>query len=301
MKCRLVLVLAFIAVVSGCTSNSLTDTTLDTSNIPEDELKTYTIETGDSSATEIKKLLSLRLKDAGISHSIDRLEQNSTETGQLQLQVKKGENITDLLDSGEFEAVLKFNAEEINEFRYNGSSGEQVFTVEKSGEEYVFGERTYQESEEFKLSGREAYFEDGELNVVAYSSEDITSAGNQRIRGRPNGYQATARLTLSSSAADHFNAILQNYDVSEESRTGGEFLQRSDGERAMMYFRLNGETVQTLTISHTLKERRIDTPRIAMMEETEEEVRAKMSQIKSIIASGKLPEDVQIREKDNEG
>lgn len=300
MKSRLVLVLAFIAVVSGCTSNSLTDTTLDTSNIPEDELKTYTIETGDSSATEVRNIISLRLKDAGISHSIERLEQNTTETGHLELQVKKGENITGLLDSGEFEAVLKFNAEEINEFRYNDSSGEQVFNVEKSGDEYVFGERTYRESEEFKLKGREAYFEEGELIVRAYSSEDITSAGNQRTMSRPNGYQATARLTLSSDAADHFNALLQNYEVSEESRTGGEFLRRSDDERAMMYFRLNGETVQTLTISDTLKERRIDTAQIALTAETEEEVKSEMSQIKSIIASGKLPEDVQIREKDEE-
>lgn len=297
MEARVLLVLFAVIVVSGCTSTGPTDTTLDTDTLSQDEITTYTIDTGSSPAQQVRDVIETRLTEADISHSIEGMEQNSSEPGQLELQVESAKNfsaqrqrIEKLLEPGSFEAVLKFDVAGRDQLQYGNSSDSETFSIGQNQDGYLFNGETYQEGEEFNFSGRRAYFEDGELNVVAYTGEDIVNTGDQRLMPSGRGIQMSATMTLSQDASHHFQSLLQSYSKAEESS----YLERSDGENAMIYLRLDGETFQSLTIPEYFKESRTTEVQIALTGETEEEVKEKMMEIRSKVVSGKMPEDVEI-------
>lgn len=305
MKARLMLVLLSVIVVSGCTSTGPTDTEVYSDTLQQGEITTYTVDTGNSSAQQVKSVLGARLSNAEIAHSIEGMEQNSTESGQLELQVEKVKNssaqhqrIKELLEPGKFEAILKFSASEAGELIYETESGNKTFNIEQNPDSYVFDGETYQEGEEFNFRGRKAYFEDGELNIVAYTGDDIVGGGDERMRAqRTSGFQMMARITLSEDAAQHFHNLLDNYRVPDESRYSSG-LERSDGETAKLYQKMDGESFQSLTITESLKETRTRTVSITLTAETEEKVRNKMDKIRAKITSGKLPEDVEMEKVD---
>jgi hypothetical protein len=297
MKARLILVLLSVALVSGCTSTGPADTSLNPDTLSQEEVTTYTVDTGAASAQEVRDVLEARLSDAGIPHSMDRVEGNSSDSGLLEIKVESTRNLSaqrdrieELLEPGRFEAGLKFSASGREQLQYGEGSGSETFSIGQNQDGYVFEGETYREGEEFSFRGRRAYFDDGELNMVAYTSDGIVSAGDQRAMSGRRGVQITARLTLSQNASDHFYSLLQSYRMTEDSS----YLEKTDGEPAKVHFRLDNETFQSLTMSTYLRESRTRNVQLSMSGETEEEAREKMNRIRSKIVSGKLPEGVEI-------
>jgi hypothetical protein len=299
MKARLILVLLSVALVSGCTSSGPADTSLNPDTLSQEEVTTYTVDTGAASAQEVRHVVEARLSNAGISHSIDGVEGNSSDSGLLELKVESAGNssaqrdrIKELLQPGKFEAVLRFSTAGRDEIRYGNGSDMETFSIGRNQDEYVFGGDTYREGEEFSFKGRSAYFEDGELKVVAYNGDDIVSAGDQRTVSGRAGVRASTRITLSQDASHHLHRLLQNYKKGE--RTG--YLEKVDGESAMMHLTMDDKIFQSLAISGSFKERRIRDTRLVLNGETQEEANEKMSQIRSKIVSGKLPEGIRIEQ-----
>lgn len=297
MKAQLILVLLSVALVSGCTSSGPADTSLNTNTLSQEEVTTYTVDTGAESAQEVRHVVEARLSDALIPHSMDRVEGNTSDSSLLEIKVESAKNssaqrdrIEELLEPGKFEAVLKFDASSREEIRYGNSSDGETFSIGRNQDGYVFDGETYQEGEDFSFRGRRAYYEDGELNIVAYNGDDIVSAGDQRAVSDRVGVRMSARITLSQNASRRLHSLLQNYEKGERSG----YLEKMGGESAMMHLRMDNETFQSLAISGSFKERRIRDFQLALTGETEEEAREKMNQIRSKIVSGKLPKGIEI-------
>jgi hypothetical protein len=296
METRILLILLTVVVVSGCTSSGPADTSLNPDTLSQEEITTYTVDTGAASSQEVRDVLENRLSDAGIPHSMDRVERNSSDSGLLEIKVESARNssaqrnrIEELLEPGRFEAVLKLSASGREQLHYGEGSGSETFSIGQNQDGYVFDGETYREGEEFSFRGRRAYFDDGELNMVAYTSDGIVSAGSQEMTPQRGRYEATARLTLSQNASDHFYSLLQSYEMGSSS-----YLEKTDGDPAKVHFRLDNDTFQSLTMSNYLRESRTRNVQLSMPGETEEEAREKMSRIRSKIVSGKLPAGVEI-------
>ncbi|EGQ43174.1 MAG: hypothetical protein J07AB43_11640, partial [Candidatus Nanosalina sp. J07AB43] len=139
MKPNLIYATVFLAVLaSGCTSTGVSESSLDTKNIPEEELVTYSIDTGEASPSEVKNALKSRLSTSDIAHKLEVTENNSSEKSELMINVRKGEGerVKKLLTpkSEGFKALLRFDASNVGKISYGNSSSGETFNVVQRGE-----------------------------------------------------------------------------------------------------------------------------------------------------------------------
>ncbi|MFB6115705.1 MAG: hypothetical protein ABEK04_05485 [Candidatus Nanohalobium sp.] len=256
----------------------------------------------ESQATQIERILQIRLSNAGLADT--EVRSINLGGGTYKIQVQTGSSNTTQLKEliskqGSFQARMpiivrdttNFTIGQTYTFKYHNGS---VTASDSSG---VIG--TFTEGEKFTANDDTFYYvnktnQSAKLEVVTYTGQDIievlTSQGG--LRGGAGSYQWSFQIVIEKSAAERVQKIAQNYETI--ITRGGSQLGLENGQPARLTYYVDGEQMTSLTVAASFKRQVITKPSIQGGAESRTAAVNERDRLQAILQSGQLPVPVTI-------
>lgn len=269
-KIASLMVIVAVVAVSGCVQ---TKSPANSDSVGEHRTLKFMTE-NPSEAEQAKELASQRLHDLGVSNSI------SISGSEITVEVPRDTNISGVFEKGSMRATTYFPIDKERTLNL----GSEVTVKLNQGQLLVNGQ-SYPEEEWFTFKDKEMRFTNGSIEVLAYDSEDVINIDRARITqvGRDN-FQAQIYLSITQQAAEEFNTQLSNY------RRGKEYLENIRGADANLTIRIDGEKLNSLRLSNSLKRTVITEPLISFGESTRDDAMERMNRLRAKLSTGMMPE-----------
>jgi len=284
MKKGILLILAAVVTVSGCTS-AVED--LKTANYNYQYTISLDTDT-DEELTESVNILQNRIDYMPIEASVSEMEDSSSVA--IKTVYNNRSIIEDTLKEYSYRQKIPFKVKGTRTLNLSRS-----LEITNEGDRVVINGSPYQIGEQldvgnYTLEVNSTGPESSEILITVLEKDNLNlSTRETRVTDARQGYSGRVPIRLSREGADRFYQVLSNYEVGDNGN-----LQNINDELVLMQNHLNGELDDSYALPGSLKASERRDLSLSFMEQTRSELERKMGLYRVVVGSSDMPAELQI-------